>query len=244
VVGEQQWCKEVHLTVRESNMNLEDNVIDGVTTIINRYGKAIILEDDLITSPYFLQYCNEGLRVYKDIKQVYSINGFMYPIDFDTEPTTFLSPIATFSWGWATWADRWNQFEARPAFTEEIAGNPFLKKKFDWADLDKMYMLKHMNTWDIRWYYTAFIRNGLGLFTTKSLVENIGFDGSGTHGGNENMKQQLFRSPVAVECHDSINFRLYSIFLTFFKAAPLSTSQKIKSTIKRILRFRFSETSL
>ena len=231
IVREAQWCKEVHLIMREKNMNLEDNVIEGITAVINQFGKAIILEDDLITSPYFLQYCNQGLNVYKNAKQIFSINGYMYHIDFETEPETFLCPIATNSSGWATWADRWNLFETNPSYIEEIDTDPYLKSRFNVGLQNKMVMLKYMNTWDIRWYYTAFLRNGLGVFPTKSLILNIGFDGSGTHKGGEDWVQELYTEPLPVVLQDTINLKHYSKLLNFVKPDPVSYWQKIKNII-------------
>ncbi|HEX3386575.1 MAG TPA: hypothetical protein VHS53_15350 [Mucilaginibacter sp.] len=240
VIKEKQWCKEVVLELRERNMNLEDNIIDGITRVINRHGKAIMLDDDLLTSPYFLKYCNEGLTIYEDSKQVFSINAQMFDIDFETEPEVFLSPIATNSTGWATWADRWNLFESNPPYINEIDADPFLKARFNVGVQNKMMMLKHMNTWDIRWYYTVFVRNGLGVFPTRSLIENIGFDGSGTHKGWENISQKLYLEPIPVTRLTTINLKHYSRMLNFVKIEPVSTRQKIKNLLKRILPFKLS----
>lgn len=238
VVGERQWCKEIILEKREKNMNLEDNIIDGITSVINKHGKAIMLDDDLITSPYFLQYCNQGLAIYKDSKQVFSINAQMFDIDFETEAETFLCPIATNSTGWATWADRWSLFETNPAYVDEIATDPYLKSRFDVGAQNKTMMLKYMNTWDIRWYYTVFIRNGLGVFPTKSLIENIGFDGSGTHQGGEDLVQELYMEPIPIFYQESVNLRHYSKMLNFVKPYKATTKQKIKNLIKKVLLFK------
>lgn len=235
VVRKKQWCKEVHLVARAKNMNLEENVIDGITTVINRHGKAIILEDDLVTSPYFLQYCNEGLALYENTKQIFSINACTFPVDFETAPETFLCPIATHSSGWATWADRWNLLESKPTYINDIDTDPFLTNRFNVGAQDKMMLLKHMNTWDIRWYYTAFIRNGLGVFPTKSLILNIGFDGSGTHTGGEELINDLYNEPIPIIYQDHINLRHYSKMLNCVKPYRASTWQKIKDQIKRAL---------
>ena len=235
VVKERLWCKEVILITREKNMKLEDNVIEGISQIINKHGKAIILEDDLVTSPFFLQYCNEGLKVYENAKQVFSINGFMFPIDFSGEPETFLCPLAISSWGWATWADRWNQFEKSPMYINEIENNKFLRNRFNFGDYDFFRMLKDLNTWDIRWYYTAFTRNGLGVFPTRSLVRNIGFDGSGTHTGNGNLEQELFNNKIKMKESNSINHFNYSKMLNFFMKKQNSKLNKLKIRFNKIL---------
>jgi hypothetical protein len=236
VIGEKQWCKNVQLIAREKNMNLEDNVIEGITEIISKYGKAIILEDDLITSPYFLKYCNEALEVYADDKRVFSINGFMHNIDFNTKPDTFLCPLATSSWGWATWADRWNKLEINPQQINNIADSSFLTNRFNFAGADYTHMLKNMNTWDIRWYYTSFINNALGLFPTHSLIKNTGFDNSGTHIGNENLNQELYLSPIPIVQQASINMMYYANLLNYFAHVQRpSFINRIGLRLKRIL---------
>ena len=236
VIKEKSWCQKVNLITRGNNMALEDNVIDGVSDVINRHGKAIILEDDILTAPYFLKYCNDALTIYENTKQIFSINGFMFPIDFQAKTETFLCPVATSSWGWATWADRWNLFETDPVYVNEIATDTWLKSRFNVGADNKVIMLKHMHTWDIRWYYTAFIRNGLGLFTTKSLVQNIGFDGSGTHPGNENLFQEIYTAPVPLVYQDAINLKHYAKMLNYVKPDPVSLKQRIKNRIKILLK--------
>jgi hypothetical protein len=238
IILQEPWCGEVSLFTREKNVTLSDNIINGITDIIQKHGKVIVLEDDLVTSPYFLQYCNDGLDTYEASKQVFSINGFMFPIDFESVPGAFLSPIATSSWGWATWADRWLQFEAKPKYINEIESNISLKNRFNLGNLDYLYMLKNINTWDIRWYYSAFTRNGLGLFPTHSLVQNIGFDGSGSHGGNERLEQGLYAAPLPVINQSSIDLKKYSKLVNYFTndASQVSPGQKIKNMLKKLIR--------
>jgi hypothetical protein len=96
-------------------------------------------------------------------------------------------------------------------------------------------LLKHMNSWDIRWYYTAFIRNGLGVFPTKSLILNIGFDGSGTHTGGEELVNELYNAPIPVIYQDHINLKHYSKMLNFVKPYRASRWQTIKDQVKKTL---------
>jgi hypothetical protein len=238
VIGEAKWCKEVILITREKNMNLEDNVILGITEVINKHGKAIILEDDIITSPFFLKYCNDGLELFKDFKQVFAINGFMYPIDYDTDATTFLCPMGTNPWGWATWADRWSHFEYAPKFVDELEKGILLKNRFNFGNITQFQILKNLNTWDLRWYYTSFIRNGLGVFPTKSLTYNIGFDGSGTHDGFGVNDQKLYTEPIILSKETAINLKYYSKFLSHFTLAKESTMRKIINEIKKKMNYK------
>jgi hypothetical protein len=214
-----QWCKEVHVIEREANLRLDDNVIDGITSVIKKHGKVIVLEDDLITSRYFLKYCNNGLELYKDAPNVYAINGYQFPIKTD-KVDTFLCPLATSSWGWATWAEKWNIFENMPKQKAFLEDNPVLKQRFNFGGYDYIKTLKKLDIanstdkpWDIRWYYSVFIRNGLGLFPTRSLVSNIGFDGSGKHGQNNEQNIPLVETEYTLTKQDQINLEYYSLML-------------------------------
>ena len=102
--------KKVTVIEREKNWGLADSIIDGVTKIINQYGKVIVLEDDLVTSLYFLKFMNEALEFYKDEKKVWHISGWNYPIESDGLEDVFFWRLMN-CWGWATWADRWSYYE-------------------------------------------------------------------------------------------------------------------------------------
>ena len=80
---------EVYIILREENWGLARNIMDGVTEIVNQYGKIIVLEDDIVTSKYFLKYMNDALTLYKDFPQVMSVSGYMYPIEKENLPETF-----------------------------------------------------------------------------------------------------------------------------------------------------------
>src|ERR1035437_2685316 len=98
IVKEQQWCGKVTLIESTVNRGIEESEIDGITTIVNTYGKVIVLEDDIITASSFLSYMNDGLEMYATNQNVYSINGYMFPIDFGNNFDTFLCPLGTSAW--------------------------------------------------------------------------------------------------------------------------------------------------
>lgn len=220
IVRETNWCKEVRLIERELNVGLAENVIRGITDVVNRYGKIIVLEDDLITSPYFLRYCNDGLNIFKDSRHVYSINGFQYPLDIE-EVDIFLSPLAVSSWGWSTWADRWKIYDRAIPHRSIIQENAALRNRFNFGNRNFAAMLSIENSWAIRWYYSVFARNGLGVFPTKSLIYNAGFDGSGVHyttNVQSGIKQDLHNNVMKIEFKDQINFEYLSAVLDYFES--------------------------
>lgn len=236
---EDKWCKAVTIIHREKNYGLAANVIEGITYVINRHDKVIVLEDDLLVSPHFLSYCNEGLGLYKDIKNVYAINGYQFPLNTSVE-STFLSTLATSSWGWATWKDRWEHFEEEPSGLGILQSNLHLKRRFNFADYNYVDMLNNKKSWAIKWYYTVFMRNGLGVFPTKSLVQNIGFDNSGEHCEEVEYDQNLFGGKIKVILEHKINLDFEAKMLHFFsepvKKINETKSKGLMGVVERILK--------
>lgn len=183
--------RSVSVTERKENWGLARNIIDGVTTQVNRFGRVIVLEDDLVTSPYFLTFMNDALDAYADEPRV----GHVHACEFTQDPSlpdTFLIRW-TGSWGWGTWARAWKLFNPDgQALLDEL-----LSRKLDYTfDFDGRYgytrMLRRQiagknNSWAIRWNASLFLKGILSLNAGRSLVQNIGFDGSGTHCGNEEL---------------------------------------------------------
>lgn len=182
----------VTVIIRERNMGLAASVISGVTEIINKYGKIIVLEDDLITAPCFLEYMNLALEKYKSEKKVFSVTGYSFFENGNKKlPQTYFSYIFC-SWTWGTWKDRWDMFEENPTDWVELKTNRAESKLFDYDgcyDYTEMMIAqmekKTIDSWAIRWYYTCFKHKGLTLYVNKSMCENKGFDGSGMHCGKD-----------------------------------------------------------
>jgi hypothetical protein len=166
---------------------LARNIIDGVTTQINRYGRVIVLEDDLIVAPYFLRFMNDALEAYKDEPRV----GHIQACDFTQDPTlpeTFLIKW-TGSWGWATWDRAWKHFNPNG---KELLQELERRKLTYTFDFNGKYGFTRMlrrqiegknNSWAIRWNASLFLKDILSLNVGRSLVQNEGFDGSGTNCG-------------------------------------------------------------
>lgn len=188
--------QKITIIEREKNLGLANSIIDGVTDIVNKYGKVIVLEDDLITNPYFLKFMNEALEFYKDEKQVWHINGWNNPIKIANIPDIYFSKIS-YSWGWATWNDRWSQFEKNP----NKLVSKFSKKRIYEFNIDGYYdfwkqVVQNkeggLDTWAVFWYATIFIHEGLCLNNNLKLVKNIGTDGSGVNCGIDDVyKNQI-----------------------------------------------------
>lgn len=177
-----------HYIERNENMGLANSIIHGVSKICREYGRVIVLEDDLVVSNKFIEYMNSALYKYRNEEKIMQISGYMYPIDeFICKHEALFLPVTT-SWGWATWERSWKLFDKDMHGSEILDNNRNIRIKFN---LDGAYdyygMLKKQkngvtDSWAIRWYWSVFNNKGLILYPPISMVKNIGFDGSGTHG--------------------------------------------------------------
>lgn len=181
-----QGFKKIEIIERSENFGLAKSIITGVTEIVNRFGKIIVMEDDLVSSPFFLTYMNEGLEKYEHEGKVISIHGYVYPTR-EKLPETFFIRGAD-CWGWATWKRGWDKLEKDGAKLLNELRNKNLVKEFDFNNsypFSKMLERQiegRNDSWAIRWNASAFLAKMLTLYPGISLIDNIGQDSSGTHG--------------------------------------------------------------
>ena len=183
--------KSLEIIERKTNDGLANSIIGGVSTLIVKYGKVIVFEDDLISSPHTLHYFNDALVRYETEEKVMHIGAYMYPILTEHIPETFFYRAAS-SWGWATWARAWSHFE--PNIDQLIQQFDYQKihefsiegKMNFWKQIQEFKRGKN-NSWAIRWYASIFLNEGLTLNPACSLIQNIGHDGTGIHSGINTM---------------------------------------------------------
>lgn len=185
IISDLKGFKTIKIVNRKNNFGLSRSIISGVSEVISEYGSVIVIEDDLVVSPYFLEYMNAGLTLYRDEKRVGSIHGYTYPVQ-STLPDTFFLRGGD-CWGWATWERAWIRINLDGDALMRSLEQRGLEKIFN---LDGSYpyskMLKNQirgfnDSWAIRWHASLFLENMLTLYPGKSLVLNIGHDGSGIH---------------------------------------------------------------
>lgn len=179
--------RSISIIEREKNMGLANSIVDGVTSTVNKYGKVIVLEDDLSVSPFFLKYMNEGLDRYEERDDIVSIHGYIYPVKQDL-PEAFLIKGAD-CWGWATWKRAWELFcfDAKTLYYQIKESKR--EKEFDfnytypYMDMLKRQIEGQANSWAVCWYASAFLNNKYTLYPGKSLVQLNDVVGVGsTHG--------------------------------------------------------------
>lgn len=203
--------RSVVIVFRDRNFGLSRSIIDGVTRLCAERGKAIILEDDLVTSKEFLPFMNLGLRTYANCDDVMQIAGYMFPIELNLDEDALFLPFIT-SWGWATWDRAWRHFDPNALHYEKLRRDPQLRKRFDLnGNYPYLKMLEaqragRIESWAIRWYLSVFMRSGFSLFPRRTLVHNYGFDGTGVNCAVSGFEQaeldanlSLVRIPSVIE---------------------------------------------
>jgi hypothetical protein len=186
------------------NLGLANSIISGLNQIFEKFDSAIILEDDLEVSQFFLKFCNDGLNEYKSNLSVASIQGFSYKIKNPLSSPYFLRGADC--WGWATWRDRWLLFDSD---AEKLLNEIKLRKLNKLFDLNGAFPYSKMlerqsrgdiDSWAIRWHASIFLKNMLSLYPNQTLVKNNGFDGSGTHTGkNKGFESNFPQDAIVIE---------------------------------------------
>jgi len=230
--------KNVEIVERTSNAGLANSIIEGVTKLVKEYGKVIVFEDDLITSPYTLQYFNNALTEYQNVSKVMHIGAYMYPLQNNNLPETFFYRVAT-SWGWATWDRAWKcfepdidtlikQFDTHNRFKFSIEGTMNF-----WRQIQE-FKTGRNNSWAIRWYASIFLQNGLTLNPSHSLVNNIGHDGSGVHSGLNDIYNVVINPKPITYFPDQLheNTHAFEAIKKFLKNRKGTFSQRIIRFIK------------
>lgn len=235
--------KSVSVIERPRNLGLANSIIDGVTRLCDEYGKVIVLEDDLVVSQHFLEFMNLGLDMYNEEDNVISISGYVYPVESELPETFFLKWADC--WGWATWKRGWDLFESDGQKLLQQLKQRHLQKSFD---LDGAYPYTKMleeqtigknNSWAVRWYASAFLKDKLTLCPGRSLVRNIGNDGSGRHRAQTNVYDTSVtgsRVPILpIPIEEDICAR--AAFRRFLKSTTISsTPNRIIGRIKRLIQ--------
>ncbi|MEP7263540.1 MAG: methyltransferase domain-containing protein [Bacteroidota bacterium] len=206
VLRSQQWCKKVFIEEAVENKGLANSVIDAVTKITEQFGRAIIVEDDALLSPFFLQYMNDALALYKDDEKVFGIGAWTYYMRNNKVNNTFFMRYPD-SVTWGIFQRSWKHFIADASTVKQQLQekglmnkfNPFRNLHFFDSMLDNQ-INKKIDSWAIRWTATTVLHNGLILYPPVSMVRNMGNE-EGTHekGIDFNKDLPLATAPVEIK---------------------------------------------
>ena len=152
---------------------------------MKKHKSVIVLEDDLLTDKFFLKYMNDSLNYYSKNKKVISIHAYLYPIKNIIKKPFFLKGADC--WGWGTWRRGWKLYNSNSKSLLKFLKTKKKEKEFNFNNTfaySKMLrdnINKKNDSWAIKWYASAFLKNKLTLYPPYSLIKNIGNDGSGTN---------------------------------------------------------------
>lgn len=191
IIREKEWCGEVVIYESTTNQGLAKSVIKGVTKIINKYGKIIVLEDDLIVGKNFLEFMNNALNKYESESRVSQISGFCFgPPHMVKRNSCYFLPLAT-TWGWGTWKRVWEDIDFNCSDYLLLKNNKELTFKFNFCGsynykkmLFRQMQSEFVSSWGVRFYWNIFKMDKIVLYPDQSLVRNIGWDSTGTHRDN------------------------------------------------------------
>ena len=233
----------------ESNKGLANSVISGVTKVITKYGKVIVLEDDIVTHPYFLRFMNEALDFYRDDKRIYSIGGFNYGFHFPRKYNKDVYIVhRAESWGWGTWADRWKGVDWDIKDAQSFFYSKLKQKRFNRGGDDMSGMLREqlegkIDSWAIRWDYHLYKQNAFCLRPVKTQANNIGLDGSGIHCGIMDTskytaeKSKSSQYNIHLERNIKEDRDVAKRFHDFWGVSPhVTITKRIKRIIKKVVK--------
>lgn len=216
--------RKIKIVRSHINKGLSNSVINGVTDIINQYGKVIVLEDDLISSSYFLEYMNNSLNLYENNTKIWSISGYT-PRNINSkgeyDKDIYLS-VRGCSWGWGTWKNRWELIDWEVKDYVNSKNKQKIRREFNKGGNDLSFMLEdqingRIDSWAIRWVYNQFKHSSYTVYPIKSMITNIGLDFSGTHSSNnQKYYSPLFNERIELKPDIQLNDILLKEFKSFY----------------------------
>lgn len=183
--------KEMQVIYQSINKGLAHSIIEGVTEVLEKYGKIIVLEDDLLVSRDFINYMNNALDFYEKDLRYGEISSYTMPIPYlrRYDKDVYVMRIAD-CWGWATWKDRWDncdwELESLDSFKKDVNNVKRLEK----LRAGMMNMLESQkagiyDTWAARWFFHLYLKNQWTVYPRECRSINIGYDGTGTNCDNQ-----------------------------------------------------------
>jgi len=249
IARSQKWCGSIEVHISEYNHGCRWAPINGISYVLSEYPSCIILEDDILTSPYFLTYMNKALQFYENYQSVFSISAFnlsekAIPIPEDYDYDVYVS-LRQLNWGWGTWANRWNlvnwEKDNIPLFIDDKQQVDAFNRGGD--DLSQMLLDEFdgkSQAWDIQFSFAQFYYHAVSIVPCYSYTQNIGLDNSGTHtlnniGGSfvADLSKAVLEPrllPIIYEDKRIVN-HFYNVFST--KKRPLW--QKVFNRLNRLL---------
>ncbi len=251
-----RWAKSIKINRFAHNKGLAASVISGVSSALQSHGSVIVLEDDLVLSRYFLVFMKEAICRYRESKDVYAISGYNHTVEKMPIPKHYTYPIYLASrpstWGWATWADKWQGVNWGRAYAREAMANRESMAKLRKAGPDLPRMLKRqaegeIDSWGIMWSLHLAKQGGLAVYPTQSYVDNTGFGEDGTHCNKGAWLQPHKRLndsvPESIPLLSQMDHTIARRFVAVNKRRMhIAVYRRLQRVVLRILRLRTRES--
>ncbi len=182
-----KYFNKIKIIKQKKNLGLSKSLKNALNYLFSFNDKVIILEDDIFTNKYFLNYMNDALNYFENKDYVGSVSGYSFTdqMPSDYKKNTYLGYRHS-SWGWGTWKHVWNTINWDKKWINRQSKKKNFNNAFNIGGNDMFHILQeqikgNIDSWSIIFDLNCFINNKFCVCPKKSLVQNIGFDGSGIH---------------------------------------------------------------
>jgi hypothetical protein len=190
VLDEIDWHCEIHTLFRQVNLGCGEAVSSAIDWAFTIVEEVIILEDDIRPSGEFFLFCEQGLSIYRDHSDIFTLGGFNRSPTENVD-SDLLSAYPEI-WGWATWKTKWGTYNNKIGNLSPsilivlLQANGFnLLSTGLWLMRFLSIKFGRVDTWDYQLVYWSFVQKKYHLISSKNLVSNVGFDDRATHTTNE-----------------------------------------------------------
>jgi hypothetical protein len=186
-IFEQCELPKIHVIKRHQNLGLAGSVTSAITDQLTKNDAMILIEDDCVVLPGFREFMMTHLTSHRDHPWVRSVCGYQYPFVPKGDPAVVDSVLVRrFNpWGWATWKDRWSDFSLD---FKSVAEKIKKSERFSQMAQDLQTYCEHplflngqADIWSLSWVVAHYLTGSYAISPSQTLVENIGFDGTGVH---------------------------------------------------------------
>ena len=183
------WDCELKWQISNKNLGCKIGVVSAINWFFSNVQEGIILEDDIVAHPDFFPFCENLLQKYRKDKRVWCISGSNNQDNIIRGEGSYYFGKIPLIWGWATWKNRWEEYDVEINDWPQIKSSNMLSNIFEdqvekeyWINIwDNFYKTGKPDTWDYSWVLSCLINNALIAIPNQNLINNIGFNSDATH---------------------------------------------------------------
>ncbi|MDO1514323.1 nucleotide-diphospho-sugar transferase [Maribacter confluentis] len=224
ILKEIDWDCKIITKFSDKNLGCKYGPLSAINWFFENEEQGIILEDDILPTQSFFNFCDYFLKHFKNNKEIFSITGINLNEKLSLKNEDYFYAGYSFTWGWATWKSRWEKY--KEVLKDFNSSDPlsYVSNGHKWDKASVIGLHKkvaqslkdEIDAWDFPWAFTQFINKGYSVVPSKNLVKNIGFDAEGTHTHSPphylNNKVSEIKFPLNTN-ETIINNKKYDIFI-------------------------------